>query len=87
MLSFAQLRLMKEYDVVDRGRVRYSVDIAASLDSKMEQIAQAKGVKKSELLRSALVFYFACDELQNEGHHAGAWKKTDDGFEFVKIPL
>lgn len=63
--------------MTERGRIRYSVDLPCQVDAQLEKLADERGVKKSELLRSALKMLMKFDELEKEGFETGAWR--DDG--------
>jgi hypothetical protein len=74
---------MKETNIVaaselarlaERGRIRYSVDLPCQVDAQLEQMAAEKGMKKSELLRSALKMLMKLDQLEKDGFDTGGWK-------------
>ena len=63
----------------ERGRVRYSVDLPCQVDAQLEALATERGVKKSELLRSALKILMKLDQLEKDGFETGGWKSDDEG--------
>lgn len=66
-------------DHASKGRVRYSVDLPCQIDARLEELAEERGMKKSELLRKALRILVELDGLEKNGFDTGAWKIDGEG--------
>lgn len=60
-------------------RVRYTVEVTESVDTKLAEIATQRDTSKAELVRAAARLFAEWDSMERRGFTVGGWKDGPEG--------